>query len=415
MSPDRERDDPADPDAADQVEVPCVFMRGGTSKGLFFHEADLPPPGTARDRLLKRAMGTPDSAQIDGMGGSTLNTSKAVVVRKSDRPGIDVDYAFAQVELAVDAVSHDGNCGNLSSAVGPFAIDEGLVPANEPLTTVRMFNTNTDTVLVAQVPVRNGRARTDGACSIAGVPGMGAEILVDYSGTVGSRTGHLLPTGHVVDRVTLEDGRAVAVSVCDVANPCVFVRAADLGLRGDERAAAIEANAAVIALAEEIRTKIGQSLGFWPDWRADDLPAMPMLVIVAAGGDDPSSDLLARLLYLKRCHPTMAGTGAICLAAASRVAGTLVNQAVAPARAAADILRIGHPSGVIDVKVAVSGPSAPSDTAFTQLGFARTARRLMAGTVFVPRSAVAEPDRAAARPHIDSPARPRPLADRVSA
>lgn len=368
----------------DQFEIPCVFMRGGTSKALFFRSRDLPPAGSGRDQFFKRAMGTPDDAQIDGMGGARLNTSKIAVVDPSARADADVDYTFAQVELAADSVGYEGNCGNISSAVAPFAIDEGLVAAVEPVTTVRIYNTNTDKLLVARVHVAGGKARVLGDCVIPGVPGTGAEILMDYAGTVGSMTGRLLPTGRAVDTVALEDGRTVDASVCDVANPCVFVAASSLGLRGDEAPEAIEGDTALIATTEEIRGKVGQALGFWPDWRAGGLPAMPMFVIVAPAPTGSPADLLARLLYLRRCHQTMAGTGAICLAAASRVPGTVVNGAAGPARVLSDVLRIGHPLGTLDVKVALERPGPNEDVRFASLGFARTARRLMTGSVCVP-------------------------------
>lgn len=377
-------------DASDQAEIPCVLMRGGTSKALFFRGRDLPPEGPERDRVLKRLMGTPDATQIDGMGGARLNTSKVAIVDPSGREGADVDYTFVQVELADDSVGLDGNCGNISSAVAPFAIDEGLVGAVEPVTTVRIYNANTGKVLVAKVPVAGGKARVLGECAIPGVPGTGAEILMDYAATVGSRTGTLLPTGRLADTVTLEDGRAIEVSVCDVANPCVFVAASSLGLRGDEDPADIEGDGALIAVTEEIRGKIGQSLGFWPDWRQAGLPAMPMFVIVAPSPSAAQADLLARLLYLGRCHGTMAGTGAICLAAASRLPGSVVNAAVGPARAASDALVIGHPMGTLDVKVTLDGTARRGEIRFEALGFARTARRLMAGTIYLPRDALAD-------------------------
>lgn len=377
--------DPATRTVPDQSEIPCVFMRGGTSKALFFRARDLPPAGPGRDRVLMRVMGTPDGTQIDGMGGAQLNTSKVAIVDPSAREDADVDYTFVQVELEDDRVGLDGNCGNISSAVAPFAVDEGLVDAVEPVTTVRIYNTNTARLLVAKVPVAGCRARVLGDCAIPGVPGTGAEILMDYAGTVGSRTGTLLPTGRAVDRVMLEDGRIIEASVCDVANPCVFVAAASLGLQGGEDPAEIEGDKDLIAVTEEIRSKLGQSLGFWPDWRAPGLPAMPMFVIVAPAPPSARADLLARLLYLGRCHGTMAGTGAICLAAASRVPGSVVNAAIPQVRAASEVLVIGHPLGTLDVKVSVRSTGPGGDFRFATLGFARTARRLMAGAVYLPR------------------------------
>ncbi|RYY50585.1 MAG: hypothetical protein EOO24_66685, partial [Comamonadaceae bacterium] len=212
----------------EQIEVRCVLMRGGTSKALFFHEADVPPPGAARDRLLKRAMGTPDVLQIDGMGGSRLVTSKIAIIQKSQRAGADVDYTFAQADVERDLIGYDANCGNISSAVAPFAIDEGLVTITEPVTTVRIHNTNTGTMLVSKVQVKGGKSRVLGDCAIAGVPGTGAEILMDYTDTIGAKTGKLLPTGQSVDTVTMEDGRRFEVSVVDAATPCVFIAASSL-------------------------------------------------------------------------------------------------------------------------------------------------------------------------------------------
>ncbi|MBW7970246.1 proline racemase family protein [Bradyrhizobium sp. BR 10289] len=370
-------------DDADQIEIPCVVMRGGTSKALFFRSRDLPAPGRDRDNLLKRAMGTPDETQIDGMGGARLNTSKVAIVDPSERPDADVDYTFAQVEIGSDRIGYEGNCGNISSAVGPFAIDEGLVRATEPVTTVRIHNTNTGTILVARVPVAGARARVFGECAIPGVPGTGAEILMDYAGTIGAATGRLLPTGTAIETVHLDDGRVFQTSVCDVANPCVFIEASAFGLRGDESPEQIESDAALIAATEEIRGRVGQALGFWPDWRTGDLPAMPMIVLVGRSADDAPSDMHARLLYLRRCHPTMAGTGAICLAAASRIAGTLVQRVLSERhRGGADVLRIGHPGGTLDVRVVAQDDGR----AFQALGFPRTARRLMSGSICIPRT-----------------------------
>ncbi|MDO8769757.1 MAG: PrpF domain-containing protein [Burkholderiaceae bacterium] len=377
----------------EQTEVRCVLMRGGTSKALFFHEADVPPAGPARDRLLKRAMGTPDMMQIDGMGGSRAVTSKVAIIRRSARPDADVDYTFAQVDIDRDLVGYDGNCGNISSAVAPFSIDEGLVDAVEPLTTVRIYNTNTDKLLVSRVQVQGGKARVLGNCAIAGVPGTGAEILMDYSGTVGAKTGKLLPTGNVVDTVVLEDGRRIEVTVCDTANPCVFIAAASLGLCGSELPQAIAASAGLIETIGEIQSKVGQQIGLYQDWRDVHLPGLPLAVLVAPPADftdmngatqhAADMDLRARLVFIGQCHESMAGTGSMCTAAASRVPGTLVNRAVG-ARAAMETLRIGHPLGVMEVKVVAQTAADPAQTTFSALGLTRTARRLMAGIVYVP-------------------------------
>jgi 2-methylaconitate cis-trans-isomerase PrpF len=377
----------------EQTEVRCVLMRGGTSKALFFHEADVPPPGPARDRLLKRVMGTPDVLQIDGLGGSRLVTSKIAIIQRSAHPGADVDYTFAQVDVDRDLIGYDANCGNISSAVAPFAIDEGLVAAVEPVTTVRIHNTNTGTMLVSKVQVKNGKARVHGDCTIAGVPGSGAEILMDYTDTLGAKTGKLLPTGTPVNTVALEDGRRFEVSVVDAATPCVFIAAISLGLTGSELAGRITADRALIETIGEIQSQAGEQIGLYAPGAKVHLPGLPLAVIVAPPADYTDGngatqqasdmDMRARLVFLGKCHDSMAGTGSMCTAAASRVPGTVVHAAVG-ARAATDTLRIGHPLGVMTVKVVARPGAEPAQTGFAALGLQRTARRLMAGTVYVP-------------------------------
>jgi 2-methylaconitate cis-trans-isomerase PrpF len=377
----------------EQIATPCVLMRGGTSKALFFHERDIPPAGAERDQFLKRAMGTPDLLQIDGLGGSRLVTSKVAIISKSTRANADVDYLFAQVDVNRDIVGYDGNCGNISSAVGPFAIDEGLVVATEPVTSVRIYNVNTDKMLVAKVQVSGGKARVFGDCAIPGVPGTGAEILMDYSGTVGAKTGRLLPTGRTTDSIMLEDGRRVEVTICDVANPCVFINAQCLGLSGSELPNEISANVELIEAIGELQGKAGELAGFWSDWREHHLPGLPLAVLVAPPGnfsdvngetvEADSMDLRARLIFLGKCHDSMAGTGSMCIAAASRLLDSVVNRVINQDRIRSDTLRIGHPLGVMEVKV-VAVADAGSQLRFSALGLTRTARRLMTGNVYVP-------------------------------
>ena len=249
-------------------------------------------------------------------------------------------------------------------------------------------------LLVARVQVAGGKARVLGDCAIAGVPGTGAEILMDYSGTLGAKTGKLLPSGNVVDSVVLEDGRRVEVTIGDAANPCVFFAAASIGLTGSELADAITADRALIEVIGEIQAKAGERVGMWSDWRAQRLPGIPLAVMVAAPADfvDMNGtlqsagvmDLRARLVFLGKCHESMAGTGSMCTAAISRVPGSVVHRAVGAEQAATRTLRIGHPLGVMEVKV-VAEPGADARTPhFNALGLTRTARRLMAGTIYIP-------------------------------
>jgi len=226
----------------EQTKIRCVQMRGGTSKGLYFRAEDLPNAGLKRDRLLQRLMGSPDVLEIDGLGGSRPITSKVAIVSRSQRQDADVDYTFAQVEIDRDGVIYSGNCGNISSGVGPFAVDEGLVEVTEGNTRVRIFNTNTNSVLVADVPVKHGKARVEGDFAVPGVPGTGAEIVMNWSGTVGAKTGHLLPTGNAIDKIKLESGKEIQASLIDAANPLVFVKSEDFGLTGSELVDEIDKN-----------------------------------------------------------------------------------------------------------------------------------------------------------------------------
>ena len=381
----------------DQVAVRCTILRGGTSKGVYLMEHDIPPPGPLRDRLLKCIMGSPDILQIDGLGGSRLITSKMAIIKRSDRPDADVDYTFAQVNPERDQIVYTSNCGNISAGVGPFAIDSGLVAATAPVTVVRIHNTNTGKILVAHVPVAGGRARVTGDCAIDGVPGTGAEIRMDYRGTVGAKTGSMLPTGNVTDTLSLEDGRGLVVTICDVANPCVFVRAGDVGLQGSELPDAFARNTTLLETIREIRGKAAERIGLTDDWRDVDRqsPSLPLFVAVSTPDaypnlrghtvDPTTVDLRARLVWYYKCHESMAGTGSICTAAASRIPGSVVHQVVGAEAAAKPRLRIGHPMGVMIVNVEAEAANVVGGVTFKALGFSRTARRIMDGVVYIPR------------------------------
>jgi 2-methylaconitate cis-trans-isomerase PrpF len=377
----------------EQTEIRCVQMRGGTSKGLYFHAADLPEPGPRRDAVLMRLMGSPDVLQIDGLGGSRPITSKVAIIAPSTRPDADVDYTFAQVDIEWPGVGYAGNCGNISSGVGPFAIDEGLVEAVEPVTRVRIFNTNTSALLIAEVSVRDGRARVAGDLAIPGVPGTGAEIVMNWVATIGAKTGALLPTGRAMDEITLEDGRVVHATLCDAGNPCVWVPAAELGRTGSELAE-INDDAELLNATREIRGKAAVLMGMAADWaRAEEQsPGLPMIGFVAppegyrtlSGGwvEEKEMDLRVRLLFMNRLHEAIAGSGSISLAAASRVPGSVVADVTA-ARRSGELL-IGHPSGVTPTKVEARIEDGGVAAVFDILGFSRTARRLMAGTAYYP-------------------------------
>jgi 2-methylaconitate cis-trans-isomerase PrpF len=377
-----------------QAKISCVIMRGGTSKGVFFREADLPPSPERRERVILAVFGSPDVRQIDGLGGADPLTSKAAIIGPPSRPDADVDYTFGYVGITQASVDWKGNCGNISSAVGPYAVDEGIVRPADPITTVRIYNTNTKKLLIAEVPTRGGRFQPEGDYAIAGVPGTGAKIRVDFRETAGSVTGRLLPTGRPTDTLTLDGGRALTVSFVDCSNPFVFVRAADLGLTNTESVDEWIAHPTALVEMERIRCLAAEVLGIARDRRtaSADSPGVPKVALVApprpftalSGAPVAAGDvhLLVRMTSLQKPHKAFATTGGVCLAVASRIPGTVVHEAVPPAVRGADTLQIGHPSGVMPVDVLVERGEAGFAVRRAALG--RTARRLMDGTAYIP-------------------------------
>ena len=378
----------------DQASVRLVVQRGGTSRGLYLHESDLPPAGALRDALLVRLMGSPDALQVDGLGGSRPITSKVAIIARSERADADVDYTFAQVDIGTGAVGYHGNCGNISAGVGPFAIDEGLVPATDGTATVRIWNTNTAKLLVAEVPVRAGAAAVEGDFAVPGVPGTGAEIVMNWAATVGAVSGRLLPTGCPQDRLVLDDGSSVDVSVVDAGNPCVWTIGSNVGLAGAEGIDAVNGDARLLGKCEEIRGRAAALLGLAGDWRdaSRQSPGLPMLGVVnpptaytTINGNSVTAgemDLRVHLLFMGVLHESIAGSGSVCLAAASRVPGSVV-ESVTLNRTAPQV-RIGHPSGVTPARVAARRIPEPPHVEFVELGFSRTARRIMEGRAFYP-------------------------------
>jgi methylitaconate Delta-isomerase len=239
----------------EQRETHVVIMRAGTSKGIFIKEENLPKDQKERDELILKVFGSPDVRQIDGLGGADPLTSKLAIIGPATRADADVDYTFAQVSYVAPKIDYSGNCGNISAGVGPFAVDQGLVKVEEPYTTVRVHNTNTGKILVERVEVENGKAKVTGDYSIAGVPGTGSEITIDFSDTAGSSTGKLLPTGNAIDKIDVTGYGEIEVSLVDAANPVVFLRAKDLNLTGIETPSQIDENKKLLATLEEIRGK----------------------------------------------------------------------------------------------------------------------------------------------------------------
>jgi hypothetical protein len=386
--------------AADAIPLRCSILRGGTSKAVFFLANDLPSDRPAIEALLLNVFGSPDLRQIDGLGGATSQTSKAAIIGAPSRPDADVDYTFAQVAVGDALVDWGGNCGNISAAIGPFAIDQGFVRASEPITTVRVHNTNTSKIIVEHVPVRGGRAASEGDYVVPGVPGTGARILLEFGNPAGSLTGKLLPTGRPRDRIELSDGRAFEASIVDAANPVVFVAASALGFVGTELPLEIEAATAATSTLEAIRGVVAEWLGLVADRRdatkvTPGLPkvgfvAPPMAYRTTAGVDVPeaASDLTGRLMSMQTAHRSYMATGAIATAAAAMVEGSIVNELVRPIaeRPIAESIRIAHPYGVMEAVVNGDGP-AP-EPVIRGVAIGRTARHILDGQVWVPRRLV---------------------------
>jgi methylitaconate Delta-isomerase len=369
-------------------------MRGGTSRGAFLLEQDLPSDPGTRDSVILALYGSPDPRQIDGLGGADALTSKVAVVGRSELEDVDVDYTFGQVEIARPRIMWAGNCGNMLSGVAAFAVDEGLVRVTEPVTLVRIRNTNTGKVIQAEVPVAGGRARVLGDCAIPGVPGTGAPIALDFGDCSGALTGKLLPTGSVRDQADLGDGLIVPVSIVDAATPFVFVRAADLGMDGTELPQEIEADVDLSARLERVRSFAAEAVGIVE--RAETAtslsPSVPRVSVVSpprsyrattdalVEGSDVS--LVVRQMAMQRPHKTYSVTGAICTSVAAMVPGTVVNE-VADLGSRLSV-RLGHPAGVLDLEVVLEPGRNGSGPTIRKAALLRTARRLMDGYAYVP-------------------------------
>ena len=380
-----------------QELIRCTIMRGGTSKGIFFHRNDLPQEKALRDKVIMRAFGAPDPREIDGLGGAELLTSKVAVIGPSTRPDCDVDYLFGQVSMAEPMIDWKSNCGNVSAAVGPFAIDEGFVEAVEPMTKVRIHQVNTGKVIVAEVPVKNGRAAVEGKHKIDGVPGTGAKIVLDWADCAGALTGKLLPTGRVTDILKVEGEGEFEVSLVDAAIPTVFIRAEALGLKGNETPKQIDANAELLQRIEKIRCVAAQTMGLCKDWRKGtcEVPYSPFFAICAPPMDyrdwttgkkisGKSVDLVVRLLFMQRMHLTYPVTGTTCTVVASMIPGTVANLVARPGVIERGELRIGHPAGVITPEGKVVREKGKFVVKRATVD--RTARCLIRGYAFIPKS-----------------------------
>ena len=379
-------------------KIPCVYMRGGTSKAVFFHDEDLPKDEQERDKVILSAFGSPDRRQIDGMGGANTSTSKVAIIKKSERPGIDVDYDFGQVDVMAPIVGKTMNCGNISSAVGPFAIDEGMVEAVEPMTEVHIFNTNTRKEIIAQVPVKDGKFMSEGDFAIDGVPGTASRVVLKFVAPQGAASGKLLPTGHAKETIEVE-GKTYEYSFVDAANPVIFVHPEDFGVKGTEIPSEFNAlpNCAEICRKLEIIRGTGAILlGFAKDLEdarinSQTLPKIafatkPVDYTAGSGKEIKAEDVdfVGRLFSVNmKMIDAYMGTGAICTVTAANTPGTIVNEIARESCGdRIEHIRIGHPWGVMH---AYADLQVNEDGTHTVLSgnLDRTARRIMEGYVYV--------------------------------
>jgi len=344
-------------------------MRGGTSRGPYFLESDLPDDLPARDRVLLAVMGSPHPLQVDGIGGAQTLTSKVAIVSKATHPDADVDYLFAQVSIDTAVVDTSPNCGNMLSGVGPFAIEAGLVAPQPGETTVRIYNRNTKSLIDAIIQTPNGRVTYEGTAAIDGVSGTGAPIKLSFLDARGGKTGKLLPTGETRELI-----QGVPVTLIDYAMPMMLVAASDLGLRGDETPEELDANAALLARMEDIRREAGLRMG---------LGDVSKLVIPKVGVLSPprqGGTITSRYFVPHRCHRSHAVTGGLCVAMASRLRGTVAYE-LAQAEPVSPVT-IEHPTGRIQIDLTFK-----SDGSVDRASVIRTARRIFEGNVIVPAEA----------------------------
>ncbi|WP_242258086.1 2-methylaconitate cis-trans isomerase PrpF family protein [Streptococcus thoraltensis] len=373
-------------------DIPISIYRGGTSKGVFIDEKELPEDLENRNNILLKIMGSPDSRQIDGLGGAVSTTSKVAIISKEQTKEWDVNYTFAQVAIDKALVSYAGNCGNISSAVGVYAIENNLVEVTAPVTCVRVYNTNTKKIIEEFIPTPEGQLTYEGDFEIAGVPGKGLKIKLAFKEPEGAFTGKLFPTNHLIDKISLENGDEVAVSIVDVANPLVYIKAKELGLRGSETPKAIDGDPTLLGLLEEIRGKAAVLMGIIEDFKdsAKKTPGVPKLTIVSAPETFLTSegheikkeafDIAVRMMSMQKAHKSIALTGSLCTSAACRIPGTIPYALVNHENLDKE-LRIAHSSGIIPVSIDydLNDKSINIDSVS---GF-RTARKLMVGTAFI--------------------------------
>lgn len=379
-------------------KIKTVYMRGGTSKGCLFHREDLPKNPAEWDSIFLQAMGNPDPKQIDGMGGTVSSNNKIVVIWKSGQENVDIEYLVGQVIVGKNQVDYKSNCGNMTAAVPAYAVEEGMVEITEPVTTVRMLNRNTDKYINVTVPIdpETHSFAQDGDCAIAGVDGTAAELRVDFLNPAGSKTGRLLPTGKVLDVLDIPGLGSVEATILDVSNPLVLVRAEDVGLKGTELPAEVDADKEASALLEEIRGTAACMMGFAKDLQdaSEHSPAVPKVGFFTAPKTytdignkevtDNSMDICARVISVFKCHKACPLTAAGAISVAAKLDGSIIQKTLGAGAGDTPTVRIGHPSGVMTMvpTVVKDGPDM-NKAQVPGVAVQRTARRIMDGTLYI--------------------------------
>ena len=382
-----------------QLKIPAAFIRGGTSNAVVFDQKHLPHDRALWDEIFLAALGSPDpyGRQLDGMGGGLSSLSKVCVVGRSSRSDADVDYTFAQVLIRDAKVDYTTMCGNMSSAIGPFAVDEGLVKASGSEALVRIYSTNTGKLVHARFPLEDGVAAVDGDLAIPGVAGTGAPVKLEFREPGGATTGKLLPAGEVATMLDVPGVGRIRCSMVDAANACVFVRAQDVGLAGNEMPEALEQNTEAMRKLGAIRLAASVAMGISRNVEeAADSPSVPFIGFVSPPQDSPSLsgepitagsvDLTARMLSNGQPHRALPLTCTVCIAVASRIEGSIVHEAVREAGSTEGDVRIAMPSGVLTVGASVHLKNGEWHA--EQGAVYRTQRRLFEGAVLVRASRV---------------------------
>lgn len=371
--------------------IPAVFMRGGTSKAVMFRAADLPADRATWDAIFLTLMGSPDpnGRQLDGMGGGLSSLSKICVVGPPSRADADVDYTFIQISVDEALADYSGNCGNMSSAIGPFAIEESILPAPaDGQAVVRIHNTNTGKIIVARFPLVDGALAPDGPMALDGVAGTAAPIRLEFLDPGGAKTGQLLPTGSPIDTLAIPSLGSIGASCIDAANPCVFIAASDVGKSGVELPTDLEKDAAWLATMEEVRLAASVAMGLAPDLAAARrITGIPKVAMLSSSQSATTlsgrvlapedMDITIRMISVGQPHRAVPITGSICLAVASRITGTIAHSLC---RASDAPIRIGHASGTTMVD-AVVDQQADGTFHADHGAVYRTARRLFEGNV----------------------------------